>query len=221
MNGTLDTHDTATGDEDRGLDPREAARLLEQTRREAQRTFDFTSPLLSLLGAAVVLVALGAVWLSVRHQHPYKGPTATGLLVLYGILACWIAVVVTFRRRAVAGRSGRSIRQERAYAAVVVTALVGVSVFQGLLKHDGVSNAIVYGTYPLTAQLIVLGSIGAAVAAFREEWPGFGVGIAVALVATAGAFAGPRGVWLADAVGCCVGVLGYTAAQAWLRHTSR
>jgi hypothetical protein len=34
----------------------------------------------------VVLVALGAVWLSVRGQHPYKGPTATGLLVMYGVL---------------------------------------------------------------------------------------------------------------------------------------
>jgi hypothetical protein len=33
---------------------------------------------------------------------------------MYGILFCWIAVVVTFRRRAMAGLSGRSIRQERA-----------------------------------------------------------------------------------------------------------
>ena len=54
---------------------------------------------------------------------------------------------------------------------VTVTALVGVSVFQGVLKHDGVSLAIVYGIYPLTAQLIVLGAVGAAIAAAREEWP--------------------------------------------------
>ena len=178
------------------LDPREAARLLEQTRREAQRRFDLSSPLLSLLGAAVVLGAFGAVWLSVRGQHPYTGPTAAGLLVMYGILACWIGVVVTFRRRAMAGLSGRSVRQQRAYAAAVVTALVGVSVFQGVLKHDGVSRAIVYGIYPPTAQLIALGALGAAIAAAREEWPGFGVGIAVALIATASAYAGPRGVWL-------------------------
>ena len=138
------TPESASG----GLDPREAARLLEQTRREAQRKLDLSSPLLSVLGAAVVLVALGAVWLSVRGQHPYKGPTAAGLLVMYGILACWIGVVVTFRRRATAGVSGRSIRQQRAYAAAVVTALVGVSVFQGVLKHDGASLAIVYGIYP-------------------------------------------------------------------------
>jgi hypothetical protein len=214
MQGTPDTTSSGEG----GLDPRDAARLLEQTRRSAQRKFGLSSPLLSLLGAAVVLVALGAVWLSVRGQHPYKGPTAAGLVFMYGILAGWIAVVVIFRRRAMAGLSGRTVRQERAYAAAVVTALVGVSVFQGVLKHDGVSLGIVYGTYPLTAQLIALGALGAVIAAARDEWPGFGVGIAIALVATGSAFAGPRGVWLSNAIGCCVVVLGYAAAQAWLRR---
>jgi hypothetical protein len=220
MNETRDVHASTPGNEDNGLDPREAARLLEQTRREAQRQLGLSSPQLSALGAAVVLVALGAVWLSVRGQHPYKGPTAAGLLVMYGILFSWIGVVVRFRRRATAGLSGRSIRQERAYGAAVATALVGVSVFQGVLKHDGASPAIVYGIYPVTAQLIALGALGAAIAAAREEWPGFGVGIAVALVAAGSAFAGPRGVWLSDGIGCGVVVLGYAAAQAWLRRAS-
>lgn len=220
MNETSGIHGTETDDREGGLDPREAAKLLAHTSREAQRRFALSSPLLSVLGAAVALVALGAVWLSVRGQHPYKGPTAAGLLVMYGILACWIAVVVAFRRRATAGLSGRTIRQERAYAAAVVTALVGVSVFQGVLKHDGVSLAIVNGIYPLTAQLIVLGAVGAAIAAARAEWPGFGVAIAVAMVGTASAFAGPRGVWLGDGIGLCAVVLGYAAAQAWLRRSS-
>jgi hypothetical protein len=131
MNGTRDIHDAATDEDAGGLDPREAARLLEQTRREAQRKFDMRSPGLSLLGAAVVLVALGAVWLSVRGQHPYKGPTAAGLVVMYGVLVCWIGVVVTVNRRAMTGLSGRSVRQQRAFGGAVVTALVAVSVFRG------------------------------------------------------------------------------------------
>jgi hypothetical protein len=218
MNGTRDTHDTTTDEDEGMLDPREAARLLEETTRDAQRRFDFRSPGLSSLGAAVVLVALGAVWLSVRGQHPYKGPTAAGLLVMYGVLFCWIGVVVTVNRRAMSGLSGRSVRQQRAYGGVVVTALVAVSVFQGLLKHDGASNAIVYGIYPLTAQLIVLGSIGALDAMWREDWPAFGLGLAIVLVAAGSAFAGPAGVWLSDGVGCCVALLGYSAARARLRH---
>src|SRR3954449_10767352 len=213
MNSRRETDEAA-------LEPHDAARLLDQTTREAQRRFGLRSPALSALGAAVVLVALGAVWLSVRGQHPYKGPTAAGLLVMYGVLCGWIAVVVTFRRRATAGLSGRSVRQERAYAAAIATALVGVSVFQGVLKSDGTSLSVVNGTYPLTVQLIALGALGATMAAAREEWPGFGVGIAVALVAAGSAFAGPRGVWLSDGIGCAVVVLGYAAAQAWLRRSS-
>jgi hypothetical protein len=220
MNGTLDRHD-ATATDEGDLDPREAARLLAQTTREAQRKFDLSSPLLSLLGAAVVLVALGAVWLSVRTQHPYKGPTAPGLVVMYGILVCWIVVVVRFRARATAGLSGRAVRQQRAEAATLVTALVAVSVFQGVLKSDGVSLSIVYGVYPLTAQLIVLGAIGAALQAGRENWPGFGVSIAIMLIAAGCAFASPRGVWLADGIGCSIAVLGFSAGQAFSRRKAQ
>jgi hypothetical protein len=218
MSGTHDTDHTTTDEDAGALDPREAAKLLEQTTLDAQRRFDMRSPGLSLLGAAVVLLALGVIWLSVRGQHPYKGPTATSLLVMYGVLFCWIAVVVSVNRRAMSGLSGRSVRQQRAFAVAVVVALVAVSVFQGVLKHDGVSNGIVYGIYPLTAQLIVLGALGAAIAATREDWLGFGVAIAVMLVAAGSAFAGPAGVWLSDAVGCAVVVLGYSAAQVWVRH---
>ena len=151
-------------------------------------------------------------------QHPYKGPTAAGLLVMYGVLACWIATVVTFQRRALSGVSGRSIRQQRAYGAAIVTALVAVSVFQGVLHHDGVSNGIVYGIYPLTAQLIAMGAVAAGLQAAREDWPGFGVAIAVMCVAAGGAFAGPRGVWLGDGIGLAVVILGYSVTQAWLRR---
>ncbi len=216
MNGTRDRDETGMADEERGLDPREAANLLEQTRRQAKRGFDYRTPALSLLGAVVVLVAFGALWLSVRGQHPYKGPTAPALLFMYGVLVAWIVVVVSVNRRANAGVSGRSIRQQRAYAVVLVAALVAVSVFQGVLKADGVSLAIVYGIYPPTAQLIVMGAIAASVAAGREEWPGFGVAITVMAVATASAFAGPVGVWLWNGIGCAVAVLGYSAAQAWI-----
>lgn len=165
-----------------------------------------------------MVVALGAVWLSVRGQHPYKGPTPAGLAVMYGILFCWIGVVIRFNRRVTAGLSGRSMRQQRAFAAAVVTGLVAVSVFQGVLKADGVGDGIVYGTYPVTAQLIVLGTLAAVMQATREYWPGFGVGLAIVIVATGSAFAGPAGVWLSDGIGVAVVLLGSAVAQAWLRH---
>jgi len=221
MNGTSDRDTTDTYEDEGGLDPRAAARLLEQTQRQAQRGLDFRAPWLSLLAAVVALVAFGAVWLSVRGQHPYKGPTAVALVVLYTVVLIRIGTVLYAHRRARAGVSGRSVSQQRAEAAALAVALVAVYVFMAALAHAGASDALVYGVYVGTATLIVLGTFWAARSAVREDWPGLGLAIAIVLVAAGSALAGPRGVWLSDGVGLCVVLLGYSAAQAWLLRASR
>jgi hypothetical protein len=220
MNGTRDIGQSETYGDESGLDPGAAARLLERTRWEAQRGLDFRSPWLTLLAAAVALIAFGAVWLSVRGQHPYKGPTAVSLVVLYAVVLLRIGSVVYAHRRAKAGVSGRSVRQQRAEGAALAAALVAVYVLMAALAHEGASDAVVYGVYVVTATMIVLGAFGAARSAVREDWPGLGISIAILLVAAASAFAGPRGVWLSNGVGLCVVLLGYSAAQAWLLRAS-
>jgi hypothetical protein len=182
---------------------------------------DFRSPWLTLIAAAVALIAFGAVWLSVRGQHPYKGPTALGLVALYAVVLVRIGTVAYAHRRATAGVTGRSVRQRRAEGAALVTALVAVYVVMAALAHDGASDAVVYGVYVVTATLIVLGTFWAARSAVQEDWLGLGLAIAIVLVAAGSAFAGPRGVWLSDGVGCCVVLLGYAAAQAWLLRAPR
>jgi hypothetical protein len=221
MSGTSDLGQSETFGDEGGLDPRAAARLLERTRRQAQRGLDFRAPWLSLLAAAVALVAFGAVWLSVRGQHPYKGPTAVALVVLYAVVLIRIGTVLYAHRRATAGVSGRSVSQRRAEGAALAVALVAVYVLMAALAHEGASDAVVYGVYVATATLVVLGAFWAARSAVREDWPGLGVSIAIMLVAAGSAFAGPRGVWLSDGMGCCVVLLGYSGAQAWLLRASR
>jgi hypothetical protein len=204
-----------------GLDPRGAARLLVQTQRQAQRGLDFRSPWLSLIAAAVALVAFGALWLSVRGQHPYQGPTAVSLVVLYAVVLVRIGTVAYAHRRAAAGVSGRSVSRRRGEGAALAVALVAVYLLMAPLAHYGAGDGVVYGVYVATAPLIVLGAFWAARSAVREDWPGLGMSIAIMLVAAGSAFAGPRGVWLSDGVGCCVVLLGYSAAQAWLLRASR
>jgi hypothetical protein len=221
MNGPSDSDTTETYEDQGGLDPRQAARLLAQTQRQAQRDLDFRSPWLTLLAAAVVLVAFGAVWMSVRGQHPYKGPTAVALVVLYAVVLIRIGTVLYAHRRAKAGVSGRSVSQNRAEGVALLAALVAVYVLMAAMAHDGASDGVVYGVYVVTATLIVLGTFGAARSAAREDWRGLGLSIALLLVAAGSAFAGPRGVWLSDGVGCCVVLLGYSAAQAWQLRGSR
>ncbi len=212
---------TETYVEEDGMDPRGAARLLVQTQRQAQRGLDFRSPWLSLIAAAVALAAFGAVWLSVRGQHPYQGPTVVSLAVLYAVVAIRIATVAHAHRRARAGVSGRSVRQQRAEGAALAVALVAVYALLAPLAHLGASDGVLYGVYVATAPLIVLGAFWAGRSAVREDWPGFGTAIAIMLVAAGSAFAGPRGVWLSDGVGCCVALLAYAAVQTWLLRGTR
>jgi hypothetical protein len=221
MNGTSDIGKSETYEDESGMDPREAARLLVQTQREAQRGLDFRSPWLTLLAAAVALVAFGAVWLSVRGQHPYTGPTAAALVVLYAVVLIRIGTVVYAHRRATAGVSGHSVSQQRAEGAGLLAALVAVYVLMAALAHAGASDGVVYGVYVVTATLMVLGTFWAARSAVREDWLGLGASIAFVLVAAGSAFAGPRGVWLSDGVGCCVVLVGLSAVQAWRLRAPR
>ena len=204
-----------------GFELGSAARLLTETRSQARRQLDFRSPQLSVLAAAVALIAFGAVWLSVRGQHPYRGPTALGLVGLYAAVLVRIATVSHAHRRATTGVTGRSVRRRQAEGAAVAVALVVVYVLMAALAHAGASDGIVYGVYVSTATLVVLGSFGAAHSAVQEDWHGFGVAIAIMLIAAGSAFTGPRAVWLSDGVGLAVVLLIRSAIQSWQLVASR
>ena len=201
---------TETGDDDGELDPREAAALLEQAARRAERAFEIQPPILSLAAAVTVLIAYGAVWLSVRHQHPYSGPTGTALAVLYGTLAVWIVLFATVMRRTLSGRSSRRRRLESiTFAAIWIC----VYIFQGALHHADPNHAIAYGIYPAVAPLLVVGSAAAGYEAARENWARAGFAVAAVVLGAVASFAGPADVWGVIGVGLCVLVLVGTAAR--------
>jgi hypothetical protein len=218
LNGTRDTSETAAADNDGELDPRAAATLLEQTSRQVQRQFEATPPWLSLIRAGVVLAAYGAIWLSVRGQHPYKGPSGLVIIVVYVLLAVVLQATIVARKRASAGVGGRSRRLRRAETVALVVVIVAVYTFMGAMYHAGVSHAFVYGVYPATALLIFGGSVAAGIAAAREDWPVFGGALAAVAVGTGGAFAGPVAVWAVVGVSLFVVLAGHAAVTAWLHR---
>jgi hypothetical protein len=89
------------------------------------------------------------------------------------------------------------------------------------LANAGASDGVVYGVYTVTATMVVLGVFWAARSAVREDWPALALSSAIVLLAAGSAFAGPRGVWLSDGVGCFVVLLANSAAQIWLLRAAR
>jgi hypothetical protein len=212
--------DTTTADNGGNFDPQQAAALLDQTTQQARRKFQPSPPLLSVLRAVVVLGAFGGVWLSVRGQHPYNGPSGWAVTVAYVLVALVIGWSASAMKRAAAGVSGPAQRARNVGIGVMLVAWAAVYVFMGALYHAGASHAIVFGLYPATAPLLILGLVGAANAAGREDWPMTGATLAVAIVAAVAAFGGPVGAWLITGIGLCAVFLGTAAFTVWQQRRS-
>jgi hypothetical protein len=195
------------------FDPREAAALLEQTRRQARRQFQPAQPWLLAIRAVLVLAALGTVWLSVRGQHPYKGPGGSALLVVAAFVVINYTATVAVRRRATTGVSGRS-RFSKAEITILAAAWIAPYVVMAALGVTWDSQS----GYLLTVPLIVVGLTFAALMALRADWLSCGTGLAVAVTGAAGAAAGQAGAWAVTGAGLCLTLLGSAAVITWQLH---
>jgi hypothetical protein len=210
VNPTPDT--TASAGNGGNFGPQQAAALLGQTTQQARRKFQPSPPWLLATRAVMVLATLGAIWLSVRGQHPYRGPTAADIPVLIAFIVVNFAATVAVRRHATAGVSGRS-RFSHGEITVLVLAFAAAVVAMVGLGAAGVKIA----TYP-TSVLVIPGLAWTVLMAARGNGRGLATGLAILVIGIVGAFAGPAGAWAVAAVGLCVMLLGSAAAIAWQQH---
>jgi hypothetical protein len=210
MNPAFDTADDNGGD----FDPQQAAALLDQATQQARRQLEPSPPWLLAVRAVLALAGYGAIWLSVRGQHPYLHPTSALIPVGIGIGVVNVIAVTVVGKRATAGVAGRT-RFRPAEIAAATAVWVAVFVVMGVMAGAGVSNRIVYGLYPAAAPLIVAGLIWAAMMAARRNWRQGFTSLAAAVVGAVSLLAGPAGAWAVCGVGLFVLLLASVAVTAW------
>jgi peptidoglycan/LPS O-acetylase OafA/YrhL len=205
--------------EEETLDPREAAALLSQTKKKALVGLELNSLLLSLLGALTLPLGFGILWWSVRHQHPYQGPTvgAIGLFYLL-ILVIDIGAIATLRRSS-RGVGGQYKKNRRMLSGIGAVGLVGTFTIMGALEHAHVSHVVVYGIFPATVPLLVGGLIGAVGASQRDDWTMFAGALGVSAVAAGAAFGGPAGAWAISGFGSGAVLLACAGVKLYQRHS--
>src|SRR5579875_1972620 len=186
MNATFNT----TGNNGGEFEAQQAAALLNQTTQQAKRQLEPFPPWLVAIRAFLALIGYGAIWLSVRGQHPYLHPTAALIPVGIGIVN--VIAVTVVAQRATTGVIGRS-RFRPAELAVAVAVWFGVFAVMAVMATAGVSNGIVYGLYPAAAPLIVAGLGWAGLKAYQRNWRQVGTSVAAAAVGALSLLAGPRG----------------------------
>jgi hypothetical protein len=198
---------------DGAFDPRSAAAVLTDTRIRARRGFAQRTPLVCAFSALVLLVVYGALWLSVRNQHPYVGPTLGVVGLVYGVVAVSAVVSTTRYRRAVRGVHGQSRTEDRIAGLAVGLPWIAVYIFDAALHADGFGNSIVYGVFDAAAPWLVVGTALAALGAGRQQPANMVSGLAVVAAGTTAAFFGPAGCWGVLAIAGFFGLLALAAYQ--------
>jgi hypothetical protein len=184
----------------------------------ARRTF---APLILLwtFRAVAILVVCGSIWLSVRGQHPYSRPAgwAWAVAVVAGAINTGLSAWVI--GRAGTGVSGPAQRRWQPLKAIALAAWIIAYFATASHYHAGVSHPV-WGLYPASAPLLIIGLATAAVAAAFRYRPMAGAGLAIAVVAAAASFGGPAGSWLILGVGLCAVYLGIAAFKTWRQRGS-
>lgn len=201
------TSETTAGNGD-AFSPQQAAALLDEATWEARRKLEPSPPWVGATRGVLVLAALGAVWLSVRGQHPYTGPTSADIPILIVFIVVNFALATGFRARAGAGVRGPS-KLRPAEMAIAALAWVAAA---GLLLGLALAG-LSYRLYP-TMVLLIPGVTWAALMALRKEWRGSAKGAAAAIVGAVGLLATPSAAWLVAGVGLCAALVGFAVFTA-------
>ena len=196
MNQTAGTPATSGGD----FDPRQAAAVLDQTAWQARRNLAATPPALWAFRSLVAIVGCGSIWLSVRRQDPYTGPTAPYVAIAFVpvvINIIWSSIAL---RRASTGVAGPAQRAMRIWLGVMLGVWIIAYTVTAPLFHGAVSHPA-WGWYPANAPFIIVGLVGAIGAVSMRGRSMTGICLAIALIAVGAGFAGPAGSWLVMGIG--------------------
>jgi hypothetical protein len=204
-------------EQDGPLDLGSAADLLRQTEQASREALTVRMSLVYAAWGVAWLAGLVGMWLSVRAQHPYQGPSGLSAAVFGVLLVVALTVTVVAVMRASRGvRGGRAARGQM----VGWSWPVGFGVLfaiDGALRHAGASPAVT-GLVGLAGPAFVVSLIYVVGAAVSLDWVMFGLGVWLAAVAVAGAWSGPVHGLLVVAVASAAGF--FTAALLARRDTA-
>ena len=191
--------DGAGMDEAAGMDPQDAAVILQEARARAERELNYPPP--------GDIRFLGTGLPARLRRGLVVGPWPAALSGASGLGAS--AAGAARRDRPWCHRDGdrpgdqrrrRRVRAEAAHLlAVYCHRIAGLYIMEAALRYNDVSRAVL-GVVTASAPLLVAGVVLVAGTAAWLNWYAFGLGVWLIAVAAFSGFAGPVGVWAVDAL---------------------
>ena len=207
MNEDVDMQDGADVDDPAHMDAQGAAAVMREAGERARRELRVMNPAAFAAAGVAWLLGYGGIWLSVRGQRPYQGPTPPAAAIQVVLVGLAVATAIAVISRATSGVGGLSAVQRRIGITAAVAGYVGVFVLEAAIDHAGASRSVVFGVFQAAAPVLITGVVYVANSAVRLNWTMFALGIWLVAAAAGGAFAGPVGVWAVTALAGSVGYL--------------
>jgi hypothetical protein len=123
--------------ENRDMSVQEAAAVLQDARVRARRELVISAPVVYAAWGLVWLLGYGGMWLSVRGQHPYQGPSGVSVAAVFVLAGFAVAAVLVIASKTVAGIDGRSARDRR-----IILATWGIGFLIVVVLQAAISGSV-------------------------------------------------------------------------------
>ncbi len=203
--------------DDEVLDARAAASLMQQTRQHTRDALRIRLPWVYAAWGAAWLVGLGAMWLSVRGQKHFHGPSTASAVLLGILIVAAIVVTMVVVVRATRGIEGTSEMQGRLYGLSWPIGFAALFAIEASLASHGASDAVM-GLIGAAGPLLITAVIYLVASAIWLDRSMFALGGWLAVVTGVGVQTGPVTVLLVEALAGGGGFL-VAAAVVSRRHT--
>ena len=130
--------------EDQDMSVQEAAAVAQDARARARKELVISAPLVYAAWGLVWLIGYGAMWLSVRGQHPYSGPSGVSIAAVFVLAGFAAAAVLAIASKAVAGIDGQSVRYRRIILATWATGYLILLIVQAAISGSVSTRALAF-----------------------------------------------------------------------------
>jgi hypothetical protein len=175
--------------EDQDMSVQEAAAVVRDARARARRELVISAPLVYAAWGLVWLIGYGAMWLSVRGQHPYTGPSGVSIAVVFVLAAFAVAAVLVIVSKAVAGIDGRSVRYRRIVLATWATGFLVLLIAQAVISGSVSTRTLAFVGF--AGPVLLAGLTYLLVSALGPNRPAFALGAWLVIIGISCAWLAP------------------------------
>jgi hypothetical protein len=175
--------------ENQDMSVQEAAAVAQDARTRARKELLISAPLVYTAWGLVWLFGYGAMWLSVRGQHPYLGPSGVSIAAVIVLAAFAVAAVLGIAHRAAAGIDGQSVRHRRIILATWAIGYLMVLIVQGAISSSVSTRALAFVAF--AGPVLVAGLTYIVASALGRNRPAFALGAWLVIVGASCAWQAP------------------------------